>query len=215
MFERSWVRNPAPYTGWTFGHFFALICCHNCIVCLKKPKINEKEAGVGPFLKKTNQKWLNYPKCLRNFEKFATSFEIPNLILDNPFEQHTPAYCYLPPSLTHSLPHSCRVSLEDIFSKSVGNLYLPPILILPTYYLHWSRTVLQMFVFIYKCQSCKLLLQGQWLAERLLPTEVDMGSNLVICYVYTNTLYLLPTLEQNSFANIFISFTNVKAVSCF
>ena len=36
------------YTGWTF---FALICCKNCIVCLKRPKINEKEAGVGPFKK--------------------------------------------------------------------------------------------------------------------------------------------------------------------
>ena len=32
------------------GHFFALICCKNCIdVCLKRLKINEKEAGVGPL----------------------------------------------------------------------------------------------------------------------------------------------------------------------
>ena len=33
------------------GHdFFTLICCKNCNnVCLKRPKINEKEAGVGPF----------------------------------------------------------------------------------------------------------------------------------------------------------------------
>ena len=45
----SWVRIPAPYTGWRFGHFFTLICCKNCIVCLGGPKINEKEAGVGPF----------------------------------------------------------------------------------------------------------------------------------------------------------------------
>ena len=34
------------------GHFFALICCKHCIVCLKRPKINEKEGGVGPFFKK-------------------------------------------------------------------------------------------------------------------------------------------------------------------
>ena len=33
-------------------YFFALICCKNCIVCLKRPKLNEKEAGVGPFFKK-------------------------------------------------------------------------------------------------------------------------------------------------------------------
>ena len=181
--------NPGTVNWMDILTFFTLICCQNCFVCLKKTENKQKRGRGWPIFKKTNQKWLNYPKCLRNFEKFATSFEIPNLILDNPFEQHTPAYCYLPPSLTHSLPHSCRVSLEDIFSKSVGNLYLPPILILPTYYLHWSRTVLQMFVFIYKCQSCKLLLQGQWLAERLLPTEVDTGSNLVICYV----ILILPT----------------------
>ena len=47
MFERSWVQIPAPYSGWTF---FTLICCKNGIVCLKIPKVNEKEAGVGPFL---------------------------------------------------------------------------------------------------------------------------------------------------------------------
>ena len=34
------------------GPFFILICCKNCIVCLKRPKINEKEAGFSPFLKK-------------------------------------------------------------------------------------------------------------------------------------------------------------------
>ena len=27
------------------GHVFTFICCKNCIVCLKRPKINEKEAG--------------------------------------------------------------------------------------------------------------------------------------------------------------------------
>ena len=34
------------------GHFFTLICCKNRNVCLRRPKINEKEAGDGPFLKK-------------------------------------------------------------------------------------------------------------------------------------------------------------------
>ena len=33
------------------GHFFTLICCKNCIVSLKRPKIKEKETGFGPFLK--------------------------------------------------------------------------------------------------------------------------------------------------------------------
>ena len=34
------------------GHFFTLICCRDCTVCLKRSKINEKEAGVRPFFKK-------------------------------------------------------------------------------------------------------------------------------------------------------------------
>ena len=44
MFERSWVKI-------LDGHnFFTMIGCKNCIVGLKRLKINEKEAGVGPFL---------------------------------------------------------------------------------------------------------------------------------------------------------------------
>ena len=31
--------------------FFTLICCKNCFVCLKRPKINEKVAQVGPLKK--------------------------------------------------------------------------------------------------------------------------------------------------------------------
>ena len=35
------------------GHFSAYICCKNCGgVCLKRLKINGKDAGVGPFFKK-------------------------------------------------------------------------------------------------------------------------------------------------------------------
>ena len=48
-FQRSWVRIPAPDTGWTF---FTLICCKNCIVCLKRPKIKtKKRPGLAQFLK--------------------------------------------------------------------------------------------------------------------------------------------------------------------
>ena len=58
MFERLYVQILAPYTGWKFGHFFILISCKNCTVCLKRLKINEKEAGVCPFLKKMYLKGL-------------------------------------------------------------------------------------------------------------------------------------------------------------
>ena len=33
------------------GHLFTYICCKICNVCLKRLKINEKEAGIGPFKK--------------------------------------------------------------------------------------------------------------------------------------------------------------------
>ena len=42
------------------GHFSTYICCKNCNVYLKRPKIkNKKEAGVGPFKKHTKGKSWN------------------------------------------------------------------------------------------------------------------------------------------------------------
>ena len=41
-----------PGTVYWMDIFSSYICCKNCNdVCLKRPKINKKEAGVGPFLK--------------------------------------------------------------------------------------------------------------------------------------------------------------------
>ena len=34
------------------GHFFTLICCKNCCVCLNGPKIKRKKSGIGPFKKR-------------------------------------------------------------------------------------------------------------------------------------------------------------------
>ena len=45
IFQRSWVRIPAPYTRWTF---FTFICCENFNVCWKDEN-KQKEAGVGQF----------------------------------------------------------------------------------------------------------------------------------------------------------------------
>ena len=50
------------------GGFFTYICCKNCNICLIRPKINEKEAGVGPFKKSkglTNDSWLVIPLKLK------------------------------------------------------------------------------------------------------------------------------------------------------
>ena len=57
MFERSWVRIPVPYTGWIFRHFFTLICCKNCIVCVKRG---------GPIFKK-KKTIIDYPHTKGNY----------------------------------------------------------------------------------------------------------------------------------------------------
>ena len=48
---------------WTDMTFFMLICCENCIVCVKRLKINKKETGDGPFIKVIRSGqwlWLNW-----------------------------------------------------------------------------------------------------------------------------------------------------------
>ena len=54
------------------GHFFTFICCKKCIVCLKRPKINEKEARVDLFLKKA--KLFHKMKLKRLFYKITPIF---------------------------------------------------------------------------------------------------------------------------------------------
>ena len=50
-FQRLWVRIPAPDTDRLdiFSHWFVV---KNVLFVYKRPKINEKEAGNGPFKKK-------------------------------------------------------------------------------------------------------------------------------------------------------------------
>ena len=51
----DWCLKGCGFKSWCCildGHFFTLICCTNCNdVCLRRPNINEKEVGVGPFKK--------------------------------------------------------------------------------------------------------------------------------------------------------------------
>ena len=46
------------------GHFFTYYCCKNCNVCLKRSKINEKEAGVGPFKQNHNLEQCCITDCI-------------------------------------------------------------------------------------------------------------------------------------------------------
>ena len=54
-------RDSSGFESWhriLDGYFFTYSCGKNCNdVCLKRPKINEKEAGVGPFLKNKYFHW--------------------------------------------------------------------------------------------------------------------------------------------------------------
>ena len=67
------------------GHFFTLICSKNCFnVCLKRPSIDEKEAGVGHLFKKTlrtskvlSQKLpLNNGKDIRRIENESQRYTL-------------------------------------------------------------------------------------------------------------------------------------------
>ena len=62
------------------GHdIFTLICCKNCIVCLKRTKINEKEAVVGTFFKNTIQ---NSSPRKRLHKQLTSPFEVQTPIRD-------------------------------------------------------------------------------------------------------------------------------------
>ena len=59
MFERSWVRIPATYTGWSF---FALICCKK-LYCLFEKTENKMKKRPGL----AQRKKLGILKNLRHF----------------------------------------------------------------------------------------------------------------------------------------------------
>ena len=58
------------------GHFSTYICCKNCNdVCLKRPKINEKEAGVGPFFLKKEMIVVNACAAIMT-QPFSHHFQV-------------------------------------------------------------------------------------------------------------------------------------------
>ena len=57
--------------------FFTLISCGHCIVCLKRPKINEKEAGFGPFYKKEMKQCLPTTSSLICHSRIMTLPSVP------------------------------------------------------------------------------------------------------------------------------------------
>ena len=91
MFKRLWVQILAPYTGRTL-YFFSVISCKICIVCLKRPKINLKEAGVGPFEKKFIVAHLNSENAKNNEKGAADEDDVSDRLqgreegLDHQFE---------------------------------------------------------------------------------------------------------------------------------
>ena len=49
--SRSKVHGFESWHGILDGYFFTYICCKNCNICLKRPKISKKEAGLTHFKK--------------------------------------------------------------------------------------------------------------------------------------------------------------------
>ena len=54
--------------------FFTIICCKICITCLKRQKINEKEAEDGPFLKKLLNGLANLNEIFRVMSLHISTF---------------------------------------------------------------------------------------------------------------------------------------------
>ena len=77
------------------GHFFTLICCKNCIVCLfEKTKNKQKEAGVGPFTKKIMNECL-LPKFYCSKMVLKWHFRLPTFIIKyRGFKTHLVQYNY-------------------------------------------------------------------------------------------------------------------------
>ena len=51
MFEGLRVSNPGTIWYWMDMTFLTLICCKNCIVFLKRPKITKKRLGLANLKK--------------------------------------------------------------------------------------------------------------------------------------------------------------------
>ena len=65
MLQRSYVRIPALYTGWTF---FTFICCKDCNdVCLKRRKQTKKRPRMANLKEKNSLIHIPYTLYIRNF----------------------------------------------------------------------------------------------------------------------------------------------------
>ena len=76
--------NPGAIYCMDIWTFFALICCENCIVCLKRLKIKEKEAWVGPF-KKT---WRQYTPLIEELYILCTKQRINHSDISDKTDQN-------------------------------------------------------------------------------------------------------------------------------
>ena len=111
MFERSWVQILAPYTGWTFGHFSHWFVVKT-VLFVWKDEINEKEAGVGPYLKKlTVSLSKTHTLCLSQIHSLSHSLTLPISI-------------YIVLSLTTSLSISIRHTLTlSLYQTQTYSIY--------------------------------------------------------------------------------------------
>ena len=80
MYVRLWVRILVPYTGWTFGHFFTLICCKIVLHVWKNRKWTKKRPGLSPI----TVKQFYVPTCGKVMYAFSfQTFEVESF---HPFD---------------------------------------------------------------------------------------------------------------------------------
>ena len=90
------------------GGVFTLICCKNCIVCLKKTEINEKEAGFGPFFLKQIGVYSVIASCRVNEKK--------------PFYSSASAHCLIGRQLSLRGKQKSFIQLDNFQATDMARL---------------------------------------------------------------------------------------------
>ena len=82
---------------WMDMTLFTLICCKKFIVCLKRPKINKREARVGPFFEKIKAAFI-----VSVITKIFTLFNLSPSMNNMKFNHI---------SIPSQISHKCNVSM--------------------------------------------------------------------------------------------------------
>ena len=138
MFQWLWVWIPAPYSGWTF---FTFICCKNCNdVCLKRPKINIKEAMVGPFKIELGTKLVTFAGAMVVAQLVETSMMETRAVASNTAVR-TPTSAMLKRQNSQKWKIGLRIAslFYDLCHRNLIKVITNFLLIIQQNYCSWER----------------------------------------------------------------------------